>query len=96
MPQKSLNCSEEDFFLMVQLVCGPPRPQHFAHQGSTRWDVGIQAWCLNTDEGRRFTQCVTNCGEAKVRAGRMYSAYAAWWRKQHNVSWEQWRKEINR
>lgn len=94
MARKALNCTEEDFYLMVQLVCGPPRPAHFTYQGATQWAVGVQAWCLNTEEGQRFTQCVTNCGEAKTRAGVWYKNYRNWWLKQNKVSYQQWVKEM--
>lgn len=87
---KDLNCTPEDFFLLVQLVCGPPDPKAWAYDHD-RWAKGIKAWCIHTEDGRRFTQCVTSCGEAKSRANVWYHNYRNWWLKENKVSYNEWR-----
>jgi hypothetical protein len=91
--RKSLNCSEEEFFLLVQLVCGPPQHSAFKFVGLDRWSAGVQGWLKETDEGRQFMQCVTSCGEAKSRAAARYGAYCSWWLTQHGTSFQAWRIE---
>jgi len=88
--RKALDRSTEDFFLLVQLVCGPPDPKAFAYDHD-QWAKGIAAWCIHTEEGRRFTQCVTSCGEAKSRAKVWYCNYRNWWLKQNKISYNEWR-----
>lgn len=85
--RKKLEVDEETFFLAVQLACGPPKREYFAYVHD-RFARGISAWVQHTPEGRRFTQCVTNFGEAKSRASRWYIAYTRWWNKQHGLDWK--------
>jgi hypothetical protein len=84
--RKNLAVDEETFFLAVMLAYGPPDPEakNFGVSFAPgHWHSGVSVYLREHPRGRIFTQCVTNFGEAKCRAGRWYYRYTQWWRKQY-------------
>lgn len=69
------------------LVFGKPTREPYKYTSFTRtkWGSllgGVAYWLKETGEGRLFTQCVANAGEAKSRAYQFYNKYLRWYEAQ--------------
>lgn len=90
MARKKLNVPDEQFFMTCALVFGPPlpyKPSEYITTNPTvphRFSQGFGFWLAETDMGKLWLKLVTEGGEAKARAGKLYYRYCQWYRKQPN------------
>lgn len=82
--KKKLNVSEEEFFTLCALHYGKPDSLAKSYVYSKHnFERGVPAYLKYSRRGYMFLECVTMCGEAKLRAGRWYYRYSRWYRKHH-------------
>lgn len=78
--RKHLTMGIEEFFALATLAIG--KPQNSARDFRSfrlQHGLGVTFWCRETQEGQRWAEFVSKCGEAKERAPRLYRWYMHWY-----------------
>lgn len=87
-PRKFLNCTQEEFFVSVLNIMGPPedwRPHPEVYISASKFGrerlTHVRCWLDETVEGAQFRAVVAAHGEAKGRAYMWLMRYLRWHNK---------------